>query len=217
MTSLPARGEIHVHVIPSPAADPAARRPAGRRALETAANCYAPHALVAFGEGRRPEIIGERLHVSLARADGLVLVAVATSREVGVDAEAVRPSPPRAVVAQFLTEQELLALDRAPAGERNVAFARAWVRKEAALKAVGVGLAVEPSLVEVGIGCVTAALVSVPERGEVTVSDVAVGGGYVAAVAARGAAGFTVRRVEGISAATPAARRPARAVPALRP
>ena len=192
-------------------------RVTGRRALQTVVRAYAPDARVAFDAGRRPEVVGETLHVSLARAGELVLVAVTTSREVGVDAEAVRPLPPRAIVAQLLTEQELQALDRAPADERDVAFTRAWVRKEAALKAVGVGLAVEPSLVEVGIGCVTATLVAVPDRGEVTVSDVAVGGGYVAAVAARGAAGFTVRRLDGISVATPAARTPARAVPVLRP
>jgi phosphopantetheinyl transferase len=212
----PATDEIHVWVIASQAGNPTARQAAGRKALETVVSAYAPDARVVFRAGRRPEITGSELHASLARADGLALIAVATGRDVGVDVEPVRPPPPRAVVAQLLTPREVQELDRTHADERDAAFARAWVRKEAVLKAVGVGLAIEPCLVEVGLTAVSPTFVAVPGRGEVTVSDVDVGG-YVAAVAARGAVGFTVRCLEGVSAVRPVARRPARAVRALRP
>lgn len=213
---LPAVDEVHVWVVPCAERDPAARRSAGRQALVEIVRAYAPDTRVAFRPARRARVDGSPLRVSLARGGGFALVAVATGRDVGVDVEPVRPAPPAAVVEHLLTALEAHALDRLDGGVRDAAFARAWVRKEAALKAVGVGLAVEPCLVEVGVAHTGSPLVAVPEHGEVMVRDLRVDGN-VAAVAARGAAPFAVRRRDWVSSGRAEARTPARAAPALQP
>jgi 4'-phosphopantetheinyl transferase len=201
---------VHVWFSEFPERDPAARRGAGRAALEEVVGRYAPDARVILCPGRRPEVVGSPIEVSLARAGPVALVAISTEREVGVDVEEVRPAPPSAVLRHLLTDHESCALEAQPAAERQLSFARAWVRKEAALKAVGVGLAVEPCLVEVGIEPESQGVVAVPEKGVVTLRDLHVDR-CVAAVAARGAASFSVRRFVRVSFA---ARTSARAVPA---
>ena len=90
----------------------------------------------------KPQVIGhESLHFSMSHSDDGVLFAVYDGA-VGVDLERY---PPREDSAQRLgrylhaNEQRLLAA--APRHERDAAFLRFWLRKEAYLKAIGVGLA----------------------------------------------------------------------------
>jgi phosphopantetheinyl transferase len=165
---------------------------------------YGSGARVLFRAGRRPLVVGSPLRVSLARAPGLALVGVATSREVGVDVEPVRPAPPDSVAAQLLSGLEAEALSHCASGERDLAFVRAWVRKEAALKAAGVGLAVEPCLVEVGVEPDGPGVVTVPGRGRLRLSDVDVDG-HVAAVAAVGTAPVRVIRFDRDGLGSPSA------------
>jgi 4'-phosphopantetheinyl transferase len=93
-----------------------------------------------------PDRIG--LQFSISRSGALELLAVAEDARVGVDLELLGRIPARwAIVNAALTEQERSVL---PADEFAAAdsFIRSWVRKEALLKAAGVGLSVEPRLVE---------------------------------------------------------------------
>jgi 4'-phosphopantetheinyl transferase superfamily protein len=178
------RGEVHVWLVSLPDGDPALRRDAARAALDTIAARYDTTARVVHRDGRRPVAPGSGLELSLARGGEIALVSVATGCAAGVDVEPIVAAPSRAVVTHLLTNREATALDALPTFERDAAFARSWVRKEAALKAVGVGLAVEPRLVEVGVEEVTTRLVVVPGHGVVTVADLDVPG-YAAAVAVR--------------------------------
>jgi 4'-phosphopantetheinyl transferase len=76
-------------------------------------------------------------HVSVARASGVVVVAVSTDAPVGVDVEKSDLSwPPGS------TEVLLHPLERA---EGSASLTTHWVRKESLLKASGEGLRVEPS------------------------------------------------------------------------
>jgi len=214
---LPLGEEVHVWFVRCDESEPVARRGVARYALAEIVRGYSPRARVVLRPARRPEIVGSPLCVSLTRGGDLSLIAVATaSRGVGVDVETVRPAPPAAVVGQLLTTREAHALDRLDDVERDAAFMRAWVRKEAALKAVGVGLAIEPCLVEVGVEHEGARVVAVPGKGDVTVRDLEFDGN-VAAVAARGATPLAIRRLDWVSPREAAARRPAHAVPALLP
>ncbi|MDQ1402192.1 MAG: 4-phosphopantetheinyl transferase, partial [Actinomycetota bacterium] len=77
--------------------------------------------------------------------------AIAT-REVGVDIEVVAQGTAGLDAARVAcTPSEAAALDRLEPGERAEAFLRLWTAKEAYLKGRGVGLAVAPDRVEVGV------------------------------------------------------------------
>lgn len=89
----------------------------------------------------------------LARhTNDLTLVAIARGVDVGVDVERLDRQVTEWVLwGQVLTAGETARLpdDR---WARNVALLRSWVRREAMLKAAGVGLALEPRTIELGSG-----------------------------------------------------------------
>ncbi|MCU1538226.1 MAG: 4-phosphopantetheinyl transferase superfamily protein, partial [Humibacillus sp.] len=89
-----------------------------------------------------PRLVGHpKVQVSLARTAGLVAVAVSTVGPVGVDVELVAATD----FAGFDAVATHPA-DRSGAVDR-LGRARGWVRKEAALKALGVGLRADPATV----------------------------------------------------------------------
>jgi 4'-phosphopantetheinyl transferase len=105
--------------------------------------------------GAKPDLpdlpdLAAGLDVSFSRSEGLALVALGHGVRVGVDVEPVRPWDPQlATVA--LSEQELATVDALPADARARAFARAWTRKEALLKGLDLGLAVDPRALTVSM------------------------------------------------------------------
>lgn len=92
---------------------------------------------------------GADLRFNVSRTRGLVLVAVARGREIGVDVERLGQTRQWSLPLHVLTPRERSSLERAPGRSAAAAFLCLWARKEAVLKAAGVGLAVEPVLVEV--------------------------------------------------------------------
>lgn len=82
------------------------------------------------------------LRFNLSHAHELAAVALCTGVEVGVDLEPLAGPRRRRVLPSAMTPEELRAVDdAAPDGpDRVAAFLRAWTRKEAYLKGVGVGL-----------------------------------------------------------------------------
>jgi 4'-phosphopantetheinyl transferase len=80
-----------------------------------------PAAAIALevGEHGKPHLPGGGLEFNLSHSEGLALVAVTGDRPVGVDLELVRP-------------------------RRPLAFYEDWVRQEARLKCIGVGLGTPP-------------------------------------------------------------------------
>ena len=91
-------------------------------------------------------------HLSLSHTRGLVACAI-SSVEVGIDVEYLDP---RLDVASLLTRVLSPAeLARWPAGlaeHRGPLFFQYWTLKEAVLKGLGIGLACEPSQLEVEVG-----------------------------------------------------------------
>ncbi len=78
---------------------------------------------------------------NLAHADALIVCAVASQGEVGVDVERVRPLAGMRLAARYFSARERAALERLSPAEQKRAFFRLWVRKEAYSKARGQGLA----------------------------------------------------------------------------
>lgn len=86
-----------------------------------------------------PEARG--LEFNLSDSGDLALVAVSWCGPVGVDIERCHPShDPLPLSASAFAEEERAALDALSAEERTAAFHRTWVRKEAFIKAIGVGI-----------------------------------------------------------------------------
>ena len=102
-----------------------------------------------FGPGGKPELAGHGppgdaplLRFNVTHSDELALVAVSLDRELGVDLERLRTiSEAARIVESYFTpaEQAQFAAIEEPASAS--AFLRGWTRKEAILKAKGVGLA----------------------------------------------------------------------------
>ncbi|MFJ7068006.1 4'-phosphopantetheinyl transferase family protein [Streptomyces sp. NPDC101115] len=126
---------------------------------------------------------------SFSRSGSYALVAVSPSGPVGVDVEAARPLDVRELAAQCLSPKEAAYVLGLPAGERPEAFHRAWVRKEAVTKAVGVGIATDLTAVDVSpdrLGTVVVHCDAGPGPSSWTVTDLGVGAGAFAALALPG-------------------------------
>lgn len=128
------------------------------RDRETTALAYACHRLLLSGVlecpprevplGRDglgcPTLHGQAIRTSLSHADGLIALAVAGGGPVGIDIEpAGRAADMPEIAARVCHPDELDALAGLPDPERARALLSLWVRKEALLKAAGIGMAVD--------------------------------------------------------------------------
>jgi 4'-phosphopantetheinyl transferase len=96
-----------------------------------------------YGAHEKPFLEDGACTFNVSRSDGLALIAIAASGQLGVDVERVR----RAVDLDALTEELLAPRDRArlaslPRARRAGEFFQVWVRHEALVKATGRGLIV---------------------------------------------------------------------------
>lgn len=82
------------------------------------------------------------LQFNLSHADALVLLAVAWGRRVGLDVEPSARMPDGDLIARrFFSPGEYAAWSALPPDAQPLAFMRIWTRKEAFLKATGLGVA----------------------------------------------------------------------------
>jgi 4'-phosphopantetheinyl transferase len=89
----------------------------------------------------KPELAGEAssLNFSLSHSQSIAVLAVAHGLPVGVDVEEVRPIEPEVATSHF-SASELSDLSGLQGDAWLSGFYRCWTRKEAILKAEGVGL-----------------------------------------------------------------------------
>lgn len=87
---------------------------------------------------RRPDT---RLEFNLSHAGDWVLLAFAVGVRVGIDVEAWREIEYDEIVRRYFAPAEQEAWARVPGEDEQEAFFAAWTRKEAYLKATGLGLA----------------------------------------------------------------------------
>ena len=95
-----------------------------------------------YGHAGKPLLVDRHdIHFNISHSADLGLFAFAPDRPVGVDVENERPVRRLLDVAQrFMSEDELRSLAAAAPDERNSAFLRSWVVREARLKAEGKGV-----------------------------------------------------------------------------
>jgi 4'-phosphopantetheinyl transferase len=104
------------------------------------------------GHGKPGIDASHGLGFNLSHAGDLGLVAIGRAAHIGVDIEEMLPrSDMRALAASLFTPGEQAALAGVDDAALTGPFLACWTRKEAFLKALGLGLAREPASVEVGI------------------------------------------------------------------
>jgi 4'-phosphopantetheinyl transferase len=92
------------------------------------------------------------LSFNLSHSGGLALVAVALARDVGIDIETIDDSVSIEEVAKsFFSANETAALGRLPQSLRLAGFFNCWTRKEAYIKARGMGLSMPLDSFEVAL------------------------------------------------------------------
>jgi len=148
-------GEAHVwRFVPDP------MREGAREAVRYILSSYTdlPPAWIEFRSsrrGRRPVLahgICPELSFNLTHSGREALLAVTRGRRVGVDIERTRPLLRLdRLIRRFFSDHEAEGLLRLGPEEREAAFFRTWVRKEAYLKAVGGGVPVGLSRFSVSV------------------------------------------------------------------
>jgi 4'-phosphopantetheinyl transferase len=94
-----------------------------------------------------------RLRFNVSHSDGLVLLAFTLNRDIGVDIEKIRLDRPFEKIARrFFARGEAAQLCALEPGRQSQAFYECWTRKEAYIKARGLGLSLPLDSFEVGFG-----------------------------------------------------------------
>lgn len=120
-------------------------RPAGELMFRDGA--FGKPALIEPAVGGR-----SRCAFNMSHCEHLAVFAVAPDGDIGVDVELLRPMDDADALARHhFTAGEQAAFNAAAAAQRTLRFLYGWTRKEACLKAIGCGLAVEPHSFEVGL------------------------------------------------------------------
>jgi 4'-phosphopantetheinyl transferase len=136
---------------------------------------------------------GQKTTFNLSHSGDLVVIAIATGRDLGIDVEAIRPISDVETIAQrHFAPAERARLADAAAADRDLLFLRLWTRKEAYVKAVGRGLSIPLESFDVSApdSCIHADAV------EWSLSDLPMPAGYVGAVAVQNAVQNGVTPIE---------------------
>ena len=129
-----------------------------------------------YGSHGKPSLGGTHNAASLrfnaSHSGEMALYAFAQDQEVGVDIEYIKSDfAPEEIAERFFSPREIEILTSLPKQERAAAFFRLWTRKEAYIKAIGVGLSHPLNEFDVTL--------PIPEW---SMFDLEIGPGYAAAV-----------------------------------
>lgn len=123
-----------------------------RRLLSARVGVEPQRLQLADGAGGKPRLLhaGSPLTFNLSRSGDLAVVALSDRVDVGVDVEAAHPLFESAEFRErILTAHESRRVEALPRGDQSAFVRRLWVRKEAVVKALGVGLKIHPTSIEV--------------------------------------------------------------------
>jgi 4'-phosphopantetheinyl transferase len=146
-----------------------------------------------YGPQGKPALSGDAsLRFNLAHSHSLALLAVADGREVGIDLEQIRPmDDAERIISRFFSPGECADFLAVREPERLLTFFRGWTRKEAYMKATGLGFMMPLDQFDVTLGPgVPPQLLRVknapdePERW--SFCDIAPGSGFLGALAVEG-------------------------------
>ena len=166
----------------------AAGRWLARHVLALRLGCASAAIEIAMDPRGRPALVAGGFDFNLSHAGSRVVLALSTTR-VGIDVETHSRSMRWCAIARrFFSRTEIVALEACAESARRMAFFRAWVRKEAFVKALGTGVATGLDRFDVNVGPEAALLATRIEGVEATdwsIRDFDPGAGYSGAVAVR--------------------------------
>lgn len=135
-----------------------------------------------------------RVFFNVSHSHDLALIAVSRTREVGIDVERIDAKFMRDNIPErFFSPSETAALRALPAAQRLQAFFDCWTRKEAYVKARGVGLSLALSSFDVTLAPNQPAAF-LRGAGDWSIESIAARPGFAAALVAQGAADCEARR-----------------------
>lgn len=144
----------------------------------------------------KPEVVrtgaSKDLRFNLSHSGGAALIAVTEGRRIGIDLEFIdREFDCMEIASRFFATAEIEQLRLVPADQQRRAFFNCWTRKEAYVKAQGMGLQLSLKEFEVSlVPDVPAALVrtapAASEAGRWRLQEIPLGQDYVGALAVKG-------------------------------
>lgn len=145
----------------------------------------------------KPRLRGSDVHFNVSHSGGWALQAVTRGGEVGIDIERAEPRFAQEQIPEhFFSPGEVTQLRSLPAHQQTAAFFRCWTRKEAYIKARGMGLALALDSFDVSLGPnePPAFLRGAGDWSvqDLPLRDLGVPAGYAAAIVAEGTAFRTV-------------------------
>jgi 4'-phosphopantetheinyl transferase len=146
-----------------------------------------------FTENRygKPELVhpsGLNLRFNLSHSHERALIGIACGRQIGVDIEYVkRDFDWQQIIERFFSPREIQMINALPKDLQHRAFFTCWTRKEAYVKATGMGLSLPLKEFDVSpVPGATTLLLSSPEKMRWSMREVDVAEAYVATVAVEG-------------------------------
>jgi 4'-phosphopantetheinyl transferase len=181
-----------------------ATRGALRRLLSAYLGGPAPSEIrLAIGAHGKPHLVDNAVRFNVSHSGTLALLAFSRTREVGIDVERHRPiANVQALASDVFSAAELDALARVgcDAQSQREAFFRCWSRKEAFIKATGLGLAQPLEDFDVTLAPDDARLLDVRTRHGAPgprrwcMRDLPIDSGYSAAIVVESEDAFSLRR-----------------------
>ena len=115
-------------------------RAALRWLLADTLGCAPQAVAIATGTGGKPRITGSPISFSVSHDADTALVAMTNGIRIGIDLERIDRFEDVDIADLVLCADERARYDAMPSADRAAILCRAWVMKEAFLKALGVGL-----------------------------------------------------------------------------
>lgn len=142
----------------------------------------------------KPALDGHELEFNLSHSGNFALLAITQAHKVGVDVERIRPELEyESIAKRFFSPNEVSELMALPPEQREIAFFNGWTRKEAYIKAQGLGLSLQLDSFDVSLrshkpAILRATRLDAQVAFDWTLLSLDVGPNYAAALAVEGVA-----------------------------
>jgi len=123
-----------------------------RHILARYLRCHPTEVQFSYSERGKPSLMNLPLYFNVSHSHELALYGFSVERKIGVDLEFIREmSQPMDIAKRFFSKREHRLLSELPSSEQLRSFFACWTRKEAYVKAIGLGLAQALNAFEVSI------------------------------------------------------------------